>query len=300
MINKILKYYDEIKKAFSYIKYDISILAKYKSKVIHCNKISDKKNKYKNEKYSNEKIAIHFHVFYVDLLPEIYEHLMSIKSNFTLFITVVNDEDINKVNNFFLEHKHSYEIKILKVENRGRDIYPFYKALHDCYMNYDIIAHFHTKKSFHTDFGNMWRHYIYENLLGHNFLFDNIIQLFRSKTKVGFVTIPVVPNKTIMKAYFAFVENSVSSKDIIEIALNKFEIPVEELYSNKENMDFPCGNMFIARTEAIKQFFSTELTRLDFPDEKGQTSGTLQHFVELMWKYMVNFNGFKYIEVKKR
>ena len=236
----------------------------------------------------------------MDLLQEIYEHLSSIKNTFTLFITVVNEEDIDKVNEFFLEHPHSFEIKVLKVENRGRDIYPFYQALHDCYMNYDIIAHFHSKKSLHTDFGNIWRRYLYGNLLGYKCLFDNIIQLFVNNSAAGFVTTPVVPNKAITKAYFAFVENTVSSKDLIEQALNKFGVPLETLYSQEKNMDFPCGNMFIARTDSIKQFFSTKLSKSDFPDEKGQTAGTLQHYVELMWKYMVNYNGYEYIEVRKK
>ena len=62
-------------------------------------------------------------------------------------------------------------------------------------------------------------------------------------------------------------------------------------------MDFPCGNMFVAKTNAIKQFFEAELDKNSFPDEEGQLTGTLQHYVELMWKYIVQYNGFEYCEV---
>ena len=248
----------------------------------------------------NRRIAIHFHVFYIDLLEEIYRHISHIHTDFSLFITVVKDEDYKYVEDFFAEKKYTGFIRIIKVKNRGRDIYPFYQALHDYYNNYDFIAHFHTKKSLHTDFGDIWRKYLYDNILGSDYLFDNIIDYFEKNKKAGLLVPPTVPNKKIVEAYYSFKYNEISYKDKIEIALKKFGISLNELYAHKHNKDFPCGNMFIARTDAIKQFFSTELNDNDFPNEEGQITDTLQHYVELMWKYMVEFNNYDYVEILKK
>lgn len=292
LLKKILiKIYNKI----SISLYNFTVPIKYKIKIAKSIKISDEKLQNQNI-ISDKKIAIHFHVFYVDLLEEIYAHLVNIRIPFTLFITVVNEEDLASAETFFNNNEHNFEVKILKVENRGRDIYPFYQALHDCYKDYDVIAHFHTKKSLHTDFGNIWRKYLYNNLLGSKYFFENLISYLYKKEKIGFVTTPIIPLKNVIEAYFGYAENRVEYKANIEFALNAFCVPTDTLYNRKKNMDFPCGNMFVAKTEAIKQFFEAELDKNSFPDEEGQLTGTLQHYVELMWKYIVLYNGFEYCE----
>ena len=276
--------------------YNSSVPIKYKIKLAKSIKIPDDKS-LNSSVESDKKVAIHFHVFYVDLLEEIYSHLENIRIPFTLFITVVTEDDLAYAEKFFTDHNHNFEVKIKKVENRGRDIYPFYQALHDCYKDYDIIAHLHTKKSLHTDFGNIWRKYLYHNLLGSKYFFENLVSYLDKKEKIGFATTPIIPLKNVIQAYFGYAENRVEYKANIEFALNAFGVPTEMLYNRKKNMDFPCGNMFVAKTNAIKQFFEAELDKNSFPDEEGQLTGTLQHYVELMWKYIVLYNGYEYCEV---
>ena len=286
-----------INKISSYI-YRISVLCKYKRKLSKSISFSD--CKLLNEVNSTQRIAIHFHIFYIDLLDEIYTYIAHIKNPFTLYLTVVNEEDYIKTQKFFETHNHYFEIKIQQVENRGRDIYPFYLALHNDYSNFDIIAHFHTKKSLHTDFGDLWRIYLYDNLLGKKYLFDNLINFLETNKSIGFLTTPIIPQINIIESYFAFLTDTFKSKSDIGFALSTFGIPTDPVYKQTNNMDFPSGNMFIAKTNAIKQFFETSLSNKNFPDEAGQITGTLQHFVELMWKYMVLYNGFEYCEIRKR
>ena len=58
--------------------------------------------------------------------------------------------------------------------------------------------------------------------------------------------------------------------------------------------------MFIAKTDAIKQFLSAEISKDVFPAEEGQLSGTLQHYVELIWNYMIRTNKYEYREIQKK
>lgn len=298
-LRKLIDILKKIKKNVFDIFYNFRVHFKYKIKIFKSLKISDTTPS-DTEISDKIKTAVHFHVFYVDLLDEIYSHISAFKESCTIFITVVNDNDLIYAQDFFKNHSHAFDVKIIKVENRGRDIYPFYLALHDCYKDYDYIGHFHTKKSLHTDFGNIWRKYLYDNLIGNNCLFDNIINYFEKNKSAGFVTTPIIPLKHVIEAYYSFAENRIEYKKNIQFALDVFKVPVDRLYARKKNLDFPCGNMFIAKTDAVKQFFEVQLEKNDFPDEKGQLTDTLQHYVELMWKYIVLYNGYKYIEVLKK
>lgn len=277
----------------------IQCLCKYNAKKHQALKISDKKLN-SNDFTSSTKIAIHFHVFYTDLIEEIYNHVSSIKYPVTLFITVVSDKDKEFVSNFFSNHKTSHDVRIIKTDNRGRDIYPFYKALHDCYKDFEIIAHFHTKRSLHTNYGDIWRKYIYNNLIGTNHLFDNIINYMNLNKTIGFITTPIVPIKSIIYSYYDFLENKIDCKEAISNSLKVFGIDTGDVYTVPYNKEFPCGNMFIARRDAIQQFLSAELTDNNFPAEEGQLNGTLQHYVELIWSYMVSINKYQYMEIQKR
>ena len=49
---------------------------------------------------------------------------------------------------------------------------------------------------------------------------------------------------------------------------------------------FPAGNMFWAKTEAIYQIFNI---RLRFPKELNQTNQTIMHAVERIWLYYILF-----------
>lgn len=247
-----------------------------------------------------QKVGLHFHVFYTDLIEEIYSHVKNTRHKFTLVLTTTTEENSECLKKFFEENKHdNFDVRVKVVENRGRDIYPFYQAFCDDYEEFDVIGHFHTKKSKQNDFGNDWRRFLYDNLLGYDCLFDNVISLFANNPKLGFITTPPFPVDNIRSAYMYFSRDSKVKKDI-EIPLKLFAPEtVKGMYAGRYNKDFPCGNMFIAKKDAVKQFFSTKLTSSHFPDEAGQLMGTLQHYVELMWKYIVEYNGYKYIEILK-
>ncbi len=58
-------------------------------------------------------------------------------------------------------------------------------------------------------------------------------------------------------------------------------------------MNFPAGNMFWARTEAVYQIFNEKIIKLA-PKEKGQVDGTIIHAIERFWLYLVKLNGFYY------
>ncbi|MCL2080447.1 MAG: rhamnan synthesis F family protein, partial [Oscillospiraceae bacterium] len=64
-----------------------------------------------------------------------------------------------------------------------------------------------------------------------------------------------------------------------------------------ENLAFPSGNMFWAKTKAIRDIFTLRLKSSDFPEEKGQIDATLSHAIERSWVLLAESNGYKHREV---
>ena len=61
-----------------------------------------------------------------------------------------------------------------------------------------------------------------------------------------------------------------------------------------EDIIFPAGNMFWARTSAVKDVFEIKYKDSDFPEERGQVDGTIMHAIERIWLFVAEENGYKY------
>lgn len=60
-----------------------------------------------------------------------------------------------------------------------------------------------------------------------------------------------------------------------------------------ELKNFPAGNMFWAKINAISQIFTYDFSKY-FPNEDAQTNDTIMHGIERIWLYLVKFNHFYY------
>jgi lipopolysaccharide biosynthesis protein len=79
-------------------------------------------------------------------------------------------------------------------------------------------------------------------------------------------------------------------KDAVSALLEKLDIRLE---LSSEPV-FPSGNMFWARTDAVKKIFSAEIEQSDFPIESGQVTRTLMHTIERAWVYIARAEGYHY------
>ena len=62
--------------------------------------------------------------------------------------------------------------------------------------------------------------------------------------------------------------------------------------------DFPAGNMFWARSEAVHQLITFDLAPL-CPNEPVKIDGTILHGMERAWKFMAEYNGYTYKQMFK-
>lgn len=226
-----------------------------------------------------KKIAIHLHVFYVDLLLEFLDVFKNYHFKYDLFITTDSNVKENEIQKILDDN--NYIAKIMVSGNKGRDIYPML-LLKDDLINYDIIGHFHTKKSKEADFfaGESWRTELINMLVKPA---DNIINNFEVNKNLGIV-IADIPS------FFRF--------NTIVQANNEAEmIPtMNELWHRmkmKKALDFNRFNVFTmsygtfmwVRKEAIQPLFDLHISDHEIPEEP-LPQNTILHAIERLLIYI--------------
>ena len=236
------------------------------------------------------KIAIQAHIFYKDLIIEIINKINNISVKFDLFISTISVEIKNIIIQYIKKYSKANKYEIIIVKNKGRDILPLLIQLKNKIKQYKYLCHIHTKKSkTNPQIGIIWRNYLYNNLLGNNIIISEILSDFENKDKLGFI-FPETFYKLINQSFLLTKKNKKYMKYILKKLFS---------YNNIGNkLDFPAGNMFWARFDAIYQIFEYNFFN-KFESEKDQTNDTIMHGIERIWLYLVKHNGFYYKKIFK-
>ena len=240
-------------------------------------------------------IAVHIHVFYLDLIPEFLSALSNIQHPFDLYVSTDLSYKAEYVKRAFAERKSLHHcIRNLYVDifdNRGRDVIPFLKQMGPVFAQYKYICHLHTKKSKHNLIGDQWRRYLLKNLMGSEAIVDDVLYLMESDSSVGIV---YPETFSAIKPFMVWG----SDKKNAESLAQKMGVEIKmELVCGKDQVIFPAGDMFWARTEAVKQILGYTFVE-EIPEEEGQTDGTIMHAVERLWSYTAAFNGYRTVQTK--
>lgn len=216
-------------------------------------------------------IGIHVHVFYSDLAEEISKYLRNMPFPYDLYVSVPDTKTEEICRQWFSILPLCRKLVIQKVPNRGRDIAPFICVFGKELSRYNYVAHLHTKKSLYNRGATEgWREYLYRSLLGDPVRIRKIFSLMRGSSPCGIV----YPQNYFLLPYWA--NTWLANEKLAQVWASRLgitEIP-------KGYFDYPAGSMFWARAEAILPLFQAGITLDDFPEEEGQTDGTLAHTIE--------------------
>ena len=186
---------------------------------------------------------------------------------------------INKTNNIPVKFDLYITITSPEIKSRLENNIKLYSK-----TNYFEIL-IHTKKSLTApEIGNLWRNYLYDNLLGSTIIISEILYDFENNEKLGFI-FPETYYE-IIKQFYLLTEGTKKWMDFLASKL----FPN---YKVGELSNFPAGNMFWARIAAISQIFLYDFSKY-FPEEDAQTNDTIMHAIERIWLYLVKFNNFYY------
>jgi glycosyltransferase involved in cell wall biosynthesis len=218
---------------------------------------------------ANHSVALHLHVFYPELLPDILGRLSCNTSRPDLLVSVTSEE-VRTVVATKLEDYKGRVASLEVVPNRGRDIGPLLTMFGARILSdYAYVGHMHTKKTVAVRdavMGRNWFEFLTTNLLGGSqaIMADTILASMKADPSLGMV-FPDDPHAQGWNANRGFGE-ALASK-----------IGIEKL---PEYFNFPVGTMFWARTSALAPLIRLNLQWDDYPQEPLQYDGTLLHAIE--------------------
>jgi len=217
------------------------------------------------------RIAVIVHCYYIDLIDELLDHILFIPHPYRLFVstdTPSKQEILTKK----IEARQIPAFEVRLTTNRGLDVAPKYVTFRDVYFQCDYFVHLHGKKSPHggQDWGNRWRKYLLHSLVGSPAIINSILAILRDP-RIGLVfPDPFDPNTPQLRW---------SRNYEVSLALaKKLGIKISPDYCPP----YPAGSMFWGKASMVRPLLDLNLQFEDFPAEKGQLDGELQHAIERM------------------
>ena len=231
-------------------------------------------NQVQPAQHTEGSIAIHIHIFYPDLVREFAGYLKNMPFPYDLFVSIPDNKILSIYERAFTGLPLCGRVDIKPVVNRGRDLAPMFCTFGEDLAQYDYVAHLHGKKStYNKGATEGWREYLCNNLLGSEERVRRIFSLLQGKRPCGIV----YPQNYIFLPYWA--NTWLANRGLGQIwcaRLGISDIP-------RGYFDYPTSSMFWARGDALTPLFQTGIKLDDFPEESGQTDGTLAHCLERLF-----------------
>lgn len=230
----------------------------------------------------HQRIALHLHVYYPELLPNIITRLARNRICPDLFVSITDENARPLVVNQLKNYKGNL-VAIQTVPNRGRDIGPFLTAFGPRLVaNYDFVGHIHTKMSADVKnpaMGKAWYEFLLENLLGgeSGAMGDLILAKMNGDTSIGMV-FPDDP-------YVVGMCNNHVFADVIAARIGLQKLP--------EYFIFPTGTMFWATASALAPFIDLWFDWNDYPEEPLPYDGSSLHAIERLFSLSLAISNLK-------
>jgi len=218
---------------------------------------------------TEKKIAIHLHLFYIDMAEECFGYLNNIPYKFDLFISIPDSIQARDILASLKKSiKNCERVTVESVPNRGRDISPLIVKFGKRLLNYDIIGHFHTKKSPHKESLSAWFRRIMDSIIGTPEQVSQIVSLLSKDANI------VYPAGNQLCSWEDGWSNN---RQLSEEFLSKHtSFSIQDF----PYIDFPQGSMFWARSASLREYLTLPLKFESFPAEPIQPDGTLAHVLE--------------------
>jgi glycosyltransferase involved in cell wall biosynthesis len=226
------------------------------------------------------RTAIHLHVFYPETLPDILSRLEANAAEPDLFVSAPKSI-VESLGDAFSGYRGKV-VDIQAVPNRGRDIAPLLTMFgRRLVKEYDVIGHFHTKKSPHVADRKMveiWTSFLLENLIGGpkgGPMLDRILAEMSLEPNIA-IAYPDDPH------VISWTENRGAAENLA-LRMGLGVLP--------EQFNFPIGNMFWIRSSLLERFVALELSWDDYPAEPLPIDGTMLHAIERLFGVVAELDG---------
>ena len=230
-------------------------------------------------------VAVVVHVYYTDVWVKIAATLARILPNgFDLFVTVSSDSTADLIRSTVPANVK--QITIGRVANRGRDMAPFIGCLRvlDA-LDYLTICKIHTKSASTRADGSVWAADMFTKLVGSAEAVDAIVRAFRADSRLSLLmpTGHALP----VEHYWGDRASAARNQYHVRDCAQAVGLPVR--YTGYH---FPAGSMYWFRPNALASIARLPINSDSFPEEAGQTDGTLAHAMERLVGLAASTDGW--------
>ncbi len=212
---------------------------------------------------STPKVAIIIHLYYTEVWQELFVYLNALELEYDLFITVTTTIDEAILASIKADVPRAF---IYSVENKGRDVLPFFTFLPQL-MSYPYICKLHSKKSVEIESGDAWRKLLYYDLIGSDAIVRENLDRLEENNNLGIIT----GKNLILNGVHFDLDNQKNLQKLASLSDISFS----------PEYHFPAGTMFWVRTEVFAPLLPLiQSDNLEFEEEAGQTDHTLAHAFE--------------------
>lgn len=231
---------------------------------------------------SFQKLAVVIHAFYIEELENAISQLGTTANSIRFIITCpIERESEARV----IVKKLGLKAQIIALENRGRDIRPFFKAVKLAYAEgYKYILKIHLKKSTHRSDGHDWRDSLFRSLFGENM--KKALEIFEERPSVGLIGS--------REHYLSLSVFLASNYEGLTSILKLLNVNLHDYLS----CGFFAGTMFYINTEAAYRFVRKLEGAIVFEGEAGQVDGTTAHAIERSFVIFCASNGYNTYDIK--
>ena len=234
------------------------------------------------------RLGAHAHVYHSELVPEIAARLSRLPPDSVIFVTASDDAATSGGHVLQAIERHIPRATIVRVPNRGRDIWPFMMLLREgAFHDLDVVLKVHTKTSANLQpapiAGAAWRRRMLFELMGSGPALRAIIERFAQAPDVGLIG----PAGLRLPSYL------LSEREALGANASTMDLLARRAGISTVGADFFAGSMFWVRPRALEPLLKLDLSAADFPVEQGQTDATLQHALERLFVAAAHCCGFR-------
>ncbi|WP_057490309.1 rhamnan synthesis F family protein [Streptococcus orisasini] len=232
-----------------------------------------------NADLSGQKVAVHLHVFYVDLLEEFLDSFAHFHFPYDLFITTDSEDKKSEIEKILAANIQ--EAQIFVTGNIGRDVLPMLKLKAEL-SQYDYVGHFHTKKSKEADFwaGESWRKELINMLIKPA---DSILSELVGNPKIGLVIADIPTFFRYNKIVNAWNEHLIAPE--MNDLWQKMGLSKSIDFEDFQTFVMSYGTFVWFKYSALKPLFDLDLSDKDVPSEPLPQNSIL-HAIERLLVYI--------------
>jgi FMN phosphatase YigB (HAD superfamily) len=236
-------------------------------------------------KSTTARIVVVVHAFYVDVFEKLLPHLVRAIPQFDLLVSTDQSAKKSAIEAAAARAGLVHRCRVVLAENRGRNFGPLVAVFAKDILRYDYVLHVHTKKSLFSGSEQVrWRDQIYRALFTNAACAAIALALLEEDRQIGLF----FPETSAHVAHWA--HTWLSNIGPGQSLLARLCLPYDGF---DEYLDYPVGGMFWARVDALRPLLTAGLTLGDFPEEHGQTDGTLAHAIERVIPLVIRAQGYR-------